>query len=125
MQPPRIAEEQAAIIGDGVVSVQQVLQRGYLGAFRVTAARRLLQLLGVAEQHDVGSRLRHSQDVRQRHLARLVDEQYVDRLGEFHARPQPSGAGGDLYTIGECGGNRPGTSQTHHAGSDAGRQSLA
>ena len=59
----------------------------------MAAARRLLELLRIPKEHDVGSRLRNRQDVGQRHLTRLVDKQYVDHLGPRRI----TAAGGPLY----------------------------
>ena len=51
------------------------------------------ELLGVADQDEVPGRAGYGQDVGQRHLARLVDEQRVNAALELLARPEPGRSG--------------------------------
>ncbi len=57
---------------------------------------RLSQLLRVADQDDVPGRARHSQNVGQRQLARLIDEQRVHAALELGPGPHPRGARDDV-----------------------------
>src|ERR1035441_6288511 len=50
----------------------------------------LVELLGIAEQHQALCGLRYRQDVREGHLPRLINEKYVHCLEIILARPQPS-----------------------------------
>ncbi len=75
---------------------EEVLQRGGVGAFGVRAALRLLELLGIAEKNDALRGLRHGEDVGERGLAGLVDEEDVERVRVFLARPEPGRPGADL-----------------------------
>lgn len=56
----------------------------------------LAELHLVAQQHDVARALAHGDEVGQADLARLVDEQIVERLLELGAGEQPRGAGHQL-----------------------------
>ena len=60
------------------------------------ALKRLLELLGIAEKDDALRGLRCGEDIGQRHLARFIHEQDVDRSGELVARPQPRRSGREL-----------------------------
>ena len=91
-------EEDAPVVGDGVVAAEQVLQSRGVGAFRVSAALRLLKLLRVAEQDDISGGLRHGENVGERDLAGLVDEKNVERARIVLARPEPGRPGADLRT---------------------------
>ena len=71
-------------------------QRGAVGALRVGALERLVELLRVAEQDEAVGRPRHRDDVGERDLARLVDEQDIDGVGHLRRRPQPRRAGGQV-----------------------------
>jgi hypothetical protein len=51
----------------------------------------LFELLRIAEEDDAPCSLRHRQDVRQRHLPRLVDEEHVDRTLKLRTGPEPRG----------------------------------
>jgi hypothetical protein len=53
---------------------------------------RLFELLGVAQKHDAIGSLGDGQYVGQRHLARLVHEQNINRFGKLGPTPQPRGA---------------------------------
>src|SRR6185436_15605144 len=53
-------------------------------------------LLWIAEQHDTPGRRRDCEHIRQRHLTRLVNEQYIDCCRELRPRPKPGGSRPDL-----------------------------
>ena len=59
---------------------------------RVRSLQRLVELLGIAEQHEVRGARRRGDRVRERHLAGLIDEQHVDAPDHVVSRPQPGGA---------------------------------
>ena len=79
---------------------EHVLQRRRVDAVGMTSLLRLLELLRIAEQHDAVRRLRHGDDVRERHLSGFVDEEHVDRRLEFRSRPQPRRAADDIGLAG-------------------------
>ena len=89
---PRGRQEHSAIGGNGLVTIEKMLERRSIGAGRVTGPLRLIELLRIAEEHDGPRCLAHRQHIGQRHLPGLVDEQDVHRLPELLARPQPRGA---------------------------------
>ena len=60
-----------------------------VGARRVAALERLIELLRVAEQDEAASRRANGDHVGQRDLAGLVDEQDVDGVGHLRRRPEP------------------------------------
>jgi hypothetical protein len=62
----------------------------------VDALRDLRQLERVAKQDEVLRRRPHRQRIGKRDLARLVDEQVVERRVELCAREEPRGAGEQL-----------------------------
>ena len=72
---------------------EQVAERGSVGAVRVAALQRLIELLRIAEQHQILRGLGHRQRIRKRHLAGLVHEQHVHRGGVLRSRPEPRRAG--------------------------------
>ena len=104
VQPPRPVEEQAERrrhdrrprFDRSRTAFEQVSQRRPLGSGRMRALERLVELLRVAEQHEAPGRRRYGDDVRERHLAGLVDEQDVDRAAEVLARPDPGRPAGDV-----------------------------
>ena len=67
-------------------------ERGQRGPVGVAALNRLLQLLGVAEQHEAAGRERRSEHIGERHLPSLVHEQHIDCLAELLPRPEPAGS---------------------------------
>ena len=88
MQPPGLGEKQAAIGRNRLLAVKNVMQRRHVRAFGVAALHRLFELLRIAEQHDAARRLRHRQDVGERHLRGLVDEEHVDRVRSVRRAPR-------------------------------------
>ncbi len=96
MEPVRVLEEQAQGVRDRLAAVEQMGERRTLGSGRVRALERLIELLRVAEQHDGARRAGDGQDIRQRHLARLVDEQHVDQVVAVARRPQPRRSADDV-----------------------------
>ena len=66
---------------------------------RVHALRDLRELLRVAEQDDVARGGADRERVGERHLARLVDEQVVERLVHLLAREEPRRAGDQLHVV--------------------------
>ena len=89
---PRGRQEHSAIGGNGLVTIEKMLERRSTGAGRVTGPLRLIELLRIAEEHDGQRCLARCQHIGQRHLPGLVDEQDVHRLPQLLARPQPRGA---------------------------------
>lgn len=85
VQAPGLLEEDAARGVDGLPLPQQVLEDRERGALGVRRRRHLRQLLGVAEQDYVARRDAERQRVGQGDLARLVDEEVVQRLGVLAA----------------------------------------
>ena len=71
-------QKDASIVGHRLGAAEHVLQRRDVHAVRMTSLLRLLELLRIAEQHEISRRLRCGEHVRQRHLPRLVHEQHVD-----------------------------------------------
>ncbi len=71
------------------MAVEQMVERGHVDTLGMTPPLRLLELLRVAEQHQVPGRRRHGEHVGQGHLPGFVDEQHVDRLDEFRSCPEP------------------------------------
>ena len=65
------------------------------------ALRRLVQLLRVAQQHQIRPRMGDGQHVGERHLRGLVDEEDVDATLRFGPGPEPGRAGRDLAAAGE------------------------
>ena len=64
---------------------------------------RLLELLGITEQHHAPRTRGDRQHVRERHLPRLVHEQHVRGLEGLIAGPQPGGAADDVSRAAESG----------------------
>ena len=91
-EPPRLRQEDATLRRHRLRAADDVLQRRDVHAVGMTALLRLLELLRIAEQHKAVGGLRDGEDVRQRHLPRLVDEQHVDTRGGLVGRPEPRGA---------------------------------
>jgi hypothetical protein len=89
MQSPRLVQKQTAIRWDGFRLAQNVLERRRLRARRVARLLWLLELLRIAEQHEVLRARGYREHVGQRHLACLIDEQHVDALPKIGSRPEP------------------------------------
>ena len=77
-----VVEEHASVGRDNVVRADEVLEHRDAGTEGMHGLGRLLQLLGVAQQHERGGRLRHRHGVGERELPGLVDDEHVDRPGE-------------------------------------------
>ncbi len=89
MKPPSFGEEESLVSVNRRFAVEQVVQRRDVRTFRMAALHRLLELLGVADQNHAPSRLRHREDVRERHLRRLIDEEHFHGVGGIGQRPEP------------------------------------
>ena len=74
--------------GNGLVVPQDVLQRRDVRALGMGSLLGLFELLRIAEQHHALRRLRRGEDVRERHLARLVHEQHIDRARATPVAPR-------------------------------------
>src|SRR4051794_26998798 len=100
MEPPGALEEQALRRWHRRRAAEEVRKRGTLGARWMRALERLVELLRVAEQDEAGTRARHGDDVGERDLPRLVDEQDVHRADHLRRRPQPRRPGGEVRLTG-------------------------
>src|SRR6476660_914603 len=89
VETPRRLEEDASLRWHGRDVTQHVSQGRLLRARWVRALEWLIELLRVAEENDAGSRSAHREHVRERDLARLVDEQDVDGPRHLGRGPQP------------------------------------
>lgn len=85
-------EEDPAVLRNGVVPVEQVLQRRGPCAGRMQSLRRLGQLLRVAEEHHGLGGACHCHGVGEGELAGFVDHQDVDGARHVGMRPQPGGS---------------------------------
>jgi hypothetical protein len=72
----------SAARGDRHVGAKHVLQRGQPDSLRMRSLLRLFELLGVTQKHDVMGSLGDGQHVGQRHLARLIHKQNIDRTAK-------------------------------------------
>src|SRR5688572_19338701 len=77
MQAARLVEEYAAIFRNRCLVLKEVLKAGESGFARMHALHRLRQLHLVADEDDVRGGRRHRDEVAERDLARLIDEQIV------------------------------------------------
>ena len=84
MEAPGRLEEQPPVRRDRRGAGENMGEGGAVGARRMTALHRLVQLLRIAEQDDARGCWRHRHDVGQRDLASLIDEE--DRHGARHLR---------------------------------------
>ena len=75
--------------GDRLVVAEQVLEHGRARAVRMEPLRHLRELERVAEQDERARRGSHGDRVGERDLARLVDEEVVERPVELRLREQP------------------------------------
>ena len=71
-------------------------QCGDIRAVGMRALQRLIELLRIAKQHDVGRGVGDRQQVGQRQLGGFVDEEHVDAVIGLGPRPKPGGAGGEI-----------------------------
>ena len=79
VQPPGAVEEEAEVGRHRPAPPRRWPSADSLGARRVGALERLVQLLRVAEQHQARRGRRDGEGVGERHLPGLVDEQHVER----------------------------------------------
>ena len=105
VQPERLLEEEAAVGRDRLLVADQVLQHGRVAAVRVRALDHLVELLRVADEHEVARAGAHRERVGERHLAGLVDEEVVERAVVLVAGEEPGGAGGEV-AVGAVGRHR-------------------
>ncbi len=63
METPGLVQEKSAILGDGLVTSQHMVERGRVHAIRMSALRGLIELLRIAEKDDGPSRLGYRQYV--------------------------------------------------------------
>ena len=96
MEPVRGGQEEPARWQDGQRLADDVLERRFLGTFRVDALRDLGQLVRVAQQHERAGTAAHRHDVRQRGLPSFVDEQDVELVLHLLAGEQPRGPSGHV-----------------------------
>jgi hypothetical protein len=85
MHPPRLLDQQPGVRRHGVAIAQDVLQPGDTRPRRVRRLARLRELLRITDQHQVRRGAGHGQDVGQRELPRLVDEQGIRAARELRA----------------------------------------
>ena len=76
-----------------------MLEGGSLRLVGHRALRDLRQLVRIAEQHEVPRRVADRDDVGERDLARLVDDQRVEEAGEVLAREEPRRARDELELL--------------------------
>src|SRR4051794_8774970 len=69
---------------------QHALQGGHSRARWTGCSTRLAQLLRIAEQDQVRSCMRGREDVGERHLAGLVNQEDIDAVAEVLTSPKPS-----------------------------------
>ena len=79
VEPVGALEEEAAVGRDGRVVAEQVPQHRGAAAGRVRPLDHLVELLRVADEHDVPRRRPHRERVGERDLPGLVDEEVVER----------------------------------------------
>src|SRR5438105_15721562 len=89
MHPERTLEKQPAIHRDRLRIAEQMLQHRHTRTLRMDPLRHLRQLQRITEQNERARRRPHRQRIRQRYLARLVDEQVIERLVELRSREEP------------------------------------
>jgi hypothetical protein len=71
-------------------ALEDMVERGRVDALWMAALRRLIELLGVAQQDDGLRRLWHGQHVRKGHLGSFVDKEHVVRVVRVRSCPKPS-----------------------------------
>ncbi len=89
-------EEQAEVWRHRVVVAEEVLRGRSALRRRVAALGDLRELLGVAEEDEVGRGDAGGDDIGERSLARFVDEEHIDRVAHDRVTPEPAGSGGEL-----------------------------
>ena len=87
MQPPSFFEEQPLVRRNGLLTGQDVIERGDIRAVRMTALHWLIELLRIADQHHGFGCLRNGQHIRKRHLRGLIDKQDIDCVECLRTRP--------------------------------------
>ena len=94
---PGVVEEDALIVGHGpVFGTNDVRQRRHRSPVGVSALDRLIELLRIAEQHQVLRRSRRRDRVGQAELPGLVDDQHIKLLAQLGPREEPRGAADDV-----------------------------
>ena len=91
--PSRLLEEQAELGLDRLGLPQDVVERARVGALRVDALRHLRELERVSEENDAAGCRAAGERVGEGELARLVDEQRVERSVHLLARVHPRRSG--------------------------------
>ena len=89
-------EEEAAVGRDRLLVADQVLEHRGVAAVGVRALDHLVELLRVADEHEVPRGRAHRERVGERDLPGLVDEEVVERAVVLGAREEPGGAGGEV-----------------------------
>ena len=86
----------ASIWRHRVVSFEQVLEHRHTHAAGMNPLRDVRQLLRIAQHDQVAGARTHRHRIRQRHLARFVDEQIVELPLHLFPGEQPRRAGDNL-----------------------------
>ena len=94
MQPVGALEEEASVGRYRRVFAEQVLENRGLDAVGMRALKDLCELLWVSDEHEVARGGAHRKRVRERDLARLVDEQVVEHAVEVSMRVEPGRSAG-------------------------------
>jgi hypothetical protein len=89
METPRLLQKESAVLGDGLMPSQDMVECGSFCAIGMAALRRLIKLLRVAEQNQALCCLRNGQDVCQGHLPRLINKEHVHCLERIGTSPKP------------------------------------
>ena len=89
-------EEEPAVGRDRLVVADQVPEHGGAATRGVRPLDDLVELLRVADEHDVPRRRAHRERVRERNLPGLVDEEVVERGVVLGPREEPGGARGEV-----------------------------
>ena len=92
MQLPAAVEKQSEYLGHQLCAIEDVGQDRAFGAGREGSLEWLVQLLRMAEQHEVPRAQGGDDCVRQGHLAWLVDEEDVAGVHHVLPGPEPGGA---------------------------------
>ena len=92
VQAPRAVEKKAEVVRHHLLAVEHMGKRRTIRPGWVRSLQWLVELLRIAEQHEVRGARRRGDRVRERHLAGFVDEQRVDAPDHVVPRPQPGGA---------------------------------
>ena len=78
VEAPGVVQKQTAVVQHRSVLAQQMVEGGDFGPLGMAGLEGLLQLLWIADQDQGFGGRSDRQSRRQRHLARLVDDEYVD-----------------------------------------------